>query len=307
LSRIAITLTLLVLARGASAQWGVWTADSLLAAGRIASAESAYYAAARARPTDATARAALGRYLAARGAAKVGAVLLEEARRFGGDSAALGEALVPMYARARDYRSLADLRPNVVPAPVRRRAAWLVDHPSLARFGDTVAIITYRPIGDGRGLGTVLLRIGRAELAAVIDPRVTGLHVPGDAPGQIRRFGAVDGKGIATASLRLGGVEFSNVPATLGDRGEPVRIGFDVLAPYMPTFDPIAGLLTIRRPSRSTPRPAGSVVPTLYDANGMRLLIGGRWHPTTSANAALLLASRRWTWDERRGDLVLAP
>src|SRR5437870_2911921 len=79
----------------ASAQWGVWSGDSLLAAGRLVSAESAYYATARANPRDPIARAALGRFLAARGATRVGAVLLEEARQFGGDSAAIARALLP--------------------------------------------------------------------------------------------------------------------------------------------------------------------------------------------------------------------
>src|SRR5256885_11279967 len=74
----------------AQSQWplGVDQADSLLAAGRVATAESVYYATSRARPRDATARAALGRYLASRRALRIGAALPEEARLFGGGSRA---------------------------------------------------------------------------------------------------------------------------------------------------------------------------------------------------------------------------
>lgn len=304
---IAATLCLLGATR-ADAQWGVWQADSLLAAGRLQAAESAYYAAARFRPRDPAARAALGRYLAARGAPKVGAVLLEEARRFGGDSATLGAALAPMYARAADYRSLAELRPNVVPEPVRRRARWLADNPSVARFADSIAVLTYRPLGDGRGMGTVLLRFGRSELPALIDPRVSGVVLPTGAPGDTRTFGTDSGRRIVVLrSFRIGGVEFTNVPATIGARDEPARLGFDVLARYMPSFDPVAGLLSLRRVDRRSRPARGPRVPALYDSNGLRVLIAGQWHPTTSANASLLLASRRWTWDDRNADVVLMP
>ena len=60
-------------------------ADTLLIAGRVFAAESLYYIAVRRGPRDPVARLALGRYLAQRGALKVGAVLMEEARFFGGD------------------------------------------------------------------------------------------------------------------------------------------------------------------------------------------------------------------------------
>ena len=83
--RGVIAVAALLWAEPASAQWGVWVGDSLLAEGRLASAESAYYAAARARPRDPVARTALGKFLAARGGTRAGAVLLE----------ALGSGVVP--------------------------------------------------------------------------------------------------------------------------------------------------------------------------------------------------------------------
>ena len=170
-----VTAFVAVPVRHARAQWGVWQADSLLASGQLASAESMYYAAARARPRDPIMRAALGRYLAARGATKVGAVLIEEARFFGGDSTALAAILAPLYYRLGDFDSLASLRPIVLTPSERRRAIWLADHAPNASLRDSVVTLSYRPIGSGDGLGTVILRLGRAEVPAVIDPRVSGL------------------------------------------------------------------------------------------------------------------------------------
>jgi hypothetical protein len=301
-------MALLAPTGSARAQWGFWHADSLLAEGRLASAESAYYAATRTAPRDPTKRAALGRFLAARGGVRAGAVLIEEAQFFGGDSAALSRALVPLYLRLRDFRALYDLKPNVISGAERRRATWLVNRPSDARLRDTVVLLSYRPIGDGRGLGTVMLRFGRSEIAAVIDPRVSGIILPSAFRTEIRTFGTQGPHTIGVAdSLRIGTVTFTNVPATIGNADEAARVGFDVIGPYFPGFDPAKGMLTLRRVGRRSPPPAGSRIPALFDENGIRLLIGGRWQPSDASMAAMLLATRRWIWDWKLGDVVLQP
>ena len=288
------------------AQYGVWRADSLLAAGNLGAAESAYYAAARQRPRDPVVRTALGRFIAARGAPKVGAVLLEEARRFGGDSARLAGALIPMYERAGDYAALVALRPDVLSSAERRRARFLRDNPPQARLRDTVALLTYRPLGDGSGLGTILLRLGRAELPAVIDPRVSGLVLPASSRGDVRDFGSEGERRLGVArSVRIGGTVFSNVPTTIGHPDQGVRIGFDVLAPYSPGFDPGAGILTLRRVDRRAPAPAGERLPALFDITGLRVLLTGSWHQSSSSVIGMLLGTRAWMWDHRRGDVVL--
>jgi hypothetical protein len=306
--RFLAAVSLVVFSRPASAQWGVWPADSLLAAGQLSAAESAYYAAVRAKPRDPIARTALGKYLAARGATRVGAVLLEEARFFGGDSAALARALVPLYERLGDFAALDTLRPDVLSPSERRRARWLAARPPVASFRDSIVMLSYRPTADGQGVGTVLLRVGKTELPAVIDPRVSGLVVPSTLRRELRTFG--DGaRNFAAVSdaMRLGGVVFSNVPATIGGADEKVRIGLDVLSPYSPTFDPRRGLLVLRRVDRRSPRSAGLRVPALFDGNGVRLLVGGYWQPSSAEMPAMLLATRQWMWDGKRGDVVLLP
>ena len=292
----------------ASAQWGVWYADSLLAEGRIAHAEAAYYAASRARPRDPVARTALGRYLAARSATRVGAVLLEEAMRFGADSMQTAALLVPLYERLGDYAAIRALRPDVLTDAERRRAEWLGDRPRDARLRDSVVVITYRPIGDGRGVGTVMLRVGNAELPAIIDTRSSGLTLPATVRRSTQTFGRGGARELAAvAEARVGPVTFFNLPAVVGSADEQVRIGFDILAPYSPSFDPRAGTLTLRRVPRGARPHPGPRIPALYDINGLRLLLAGRWQPSTSAMPAMLLATRAWMWDDRRGDVVLLP
>ena len=305
---LIIGTALLAPTQAAGAQWGLWQADSLLAEGRLDAAESAYYAAARNAPRDPTIRAALGRYLAARGGVRAGAVLLEEAQFFGGDSAALARVLVPLYLRLRDFRALYDLKPNVISAAERRRAIWLVNRPSDARLRDTVVLLSYRPIGDGLGLGTVMLRFGRSEIAAVIDPRVSGVVLPSAFRRDIRTFGSDGPLTIGVAdSMRIGTVTFTNVPAVIGNADDQALVGFDVLAPYYPGFDPAKSMLTLRRVARRAPSPRGSRIPALYDENGLRLLIGGRWQSSDASMPAMLLATRRWMWDWKLGDVVLQP
>jgi hypothetical protein len=304
--RLSVLSAMLLSPSPSWAQWGVWAADSLLAEGRLASAESAYYAAARQRPRDPATRAALGRFIAARGGTKAGAVLLEEARFFGGDSAMLARALVPMYVRLGDYKALAELRPNVLSPSEARRARWLATRPQEARLRDSVVVFTYRPTADGRGMGTVILRFGKSELPAMIDPRISGIVVPAAARRDVRIFGTEGDKVIGVIdSVRLGPATFFHVPAVVGTPDEPARVGFDVIAPYYPGFDPAKSLMTLRRVARRAPSPAGLRVPGLFDQNGMRLLIGGRWVATTGAGPSMLLSTRPWLWDWRLGDVVL--
>ena len=303
----------------AAAQWGVWQADSLLASGQVAAAESLYYAASSARPRDATARAALGRYLAARGALRIGAVLLEEARLFGGDTTGIARALTPIYRALGDYRALAVLPKASLSAAERSRVSWLVAHPQVLEFADSIATIAYQPAGDGSGLGTVALRIGDRRVDALIDPRTTGIVLRGAAARRrrdLRVFGE-DSTGILAVipELRIGDVVLSNVAARLdtstrsandGPKSEPVSVvGLDVLRRLAPTFDPASSTLVLRRSGQVPPSVTGTRLPILLDESGLRVLVRGRWDTVTSHTSALMLATRRWTLDVRRGEALI--
>lgn len=78
-------------------------ADSLLEQGRWAEAEDAFYAQSRANPRAPVARAALGRYLAMRGAIVPGTILIEEAQKFGLD-AGVAQSLLAPWRRVQRWR-----------------------------------------------------------------------------------------------------------------------------------------------------------------------------------------------------------
>jgi hypothetical protein len=82
----------------ASAPLPATRADSLLADGRWMEAEAAYYMQSERAPRDPVARAALGRFIAMKGAVRPGLVLIAEARKFGLDKEATRELVTPLSA-----------------------------------------------------------------------------------------------------------------------------------------------------------------------------------------------------------------
>lgn len=316
---LALVLVLPASAQVAAAQWGgvqwrVARADSLLASGRVAAAESMYYATSSARPRDPTARAALGRYLAARGALRIGAVLLEEARLFGGDTAAIARSLAPIYSSLGDYRALATLPASPLSKPERDRVRWLVSHTPVLEFPDTVDSVGYRPVADGSGLGIVAVTIGDRQIDVIIDPRVPGIVLRGKSGRHGLKVFGTDSTGLIAVApeVRLGTVVLSNVPARLETDESLVRgsaplssIGLDVVADLAPTFDPAGKSITLRRSGQIASTTAGTRFPLVLEPSGTEILMDGHWEPMTSHAAAMLLATRRWTLDSRRGTIVV--
>jgi hypothetical protein len=102
----------------AQAQWGRSPlprsrADVLLDAGLWPQAEEAYYAQSRLRPRAPAPRAALGRYLAMKGAVKPGTVLIEEALKFGLDSS-VARALLAPWRSVAEWRGIATIKADSV-------------------------------------------------------------------------------------------------------------------------------------------------------------------------------------------------
>lgn len=81
-------------------------ADELLEQGRWPEAESAFYEQSERNPRDPFARAALGQFLAMKGAIRPGIVLIEEAQKFGLDAGVARKLIVPWRAIL-DWRSSA--------------------------------------------------------------------------------------------------------------------------------------------------------------------------------------------------------
>lgn len=113
--RVALTcLAATLMAAPCGAQWGARLpathADTLLDEGRWAEAEAAYYQQSAAAPRDPIARAALGRFIAMKGAVTPGMVLIAEARKFGLGKRITSELVTPLSAIVEWRREAANFR-----------------------------------------------------------------------------------------------------------------------------------------------------------------------------------------------------
>ncbi|MGH7720189.1 MAG: tetratricopeptide repeat protein [Gemmatimonadaceae bacterium] len=301
-----------VVAAPLAAQDRVARADALLRAGRLSAAESEYYAAVRLAPRDPSARLALGKYLAARGALKVGAVLMEEARFFGGDPKTVAEHLAPVYGRLGAYDSLLTLPSSPLSATERARARWLRDNPTVVA-GPETATLRYRPSEAGT-LGRVTLTIGGDSVEATIDPRAEGLTL--DTAWARRRsitsFAAEGERNtrrrIGVATVDFGALTVRNAPVRFAPQRGARRavVGIDVLGALAPTFDPRAGALTLRRSGKVEESLQGVRAATLLLPDGLWMVRGRSIVALGSPDSHLVLRDSRWTYNARRGEIIVA-
>ncbi len=285
-------------------------ADSLLGAGEIVRAEALYYSVSRQQTRHPQARAALGGYLASRGAFLVGATLLEEAIAFGGDTASLETQRAPILQAAGDWAQLAALRRASLTGAERARAQWLAAHPPELRGADSVTVAFF-PSSSG-SLGRFLLVIGHDTLATDIDAESDELVI-GDyrAYAALVEVFAVPGGGDATAAVvreaRIDDLELGRLPARIDARlgARRARMGLTMLAALAPTVDAGAGVMTLRRSGALSPTAPGVRVPVVFAFPGVRIARAGRLVPFDSPAGRAVLSTARWTLDLRRGELVL--
>lgn len=306
------TLTLL----GAAAPRGsagaqLTAADVALASGRLPRAESLYYLQASRRPRDPLSRAALGRYLAARGALRVGAVLLEEARMFGGDPGVIARDLASLYRELGDWNALARLPASPLSLPQREQARWLVSHPGTLAMPESVTV-AYRAPRDTGSLGEVTIRAGGRTLTATIDARRVGLVLDdalrsAEGVTLFEPRGVGDGVPAVVTELRIGDLALGHVAATIAPLGGATRavIGLDLLRALAPRFDAPAGRLVLHRSGRVRRGAAGKRYPMLSEDDGVRVLLDGRFLRLGGRAMRERLLTRRWMLDARRGEFVL--
>ena len=286
-------------------------ADTLLIAGRIFAAESLYYVAVRRGPRDPVARLALGRYLAQRGALKVGAVLMEEARYFGGDPARIAVELAPVYQRLGEYNHLAALPASAVPYGERMRAEYLRDNrPGIA--GPDSAMVDYQ-VSDSQLLGRVMLLIGADTVMATIDARAEGLvlDTAWARRKELLRFGArtlatrdIDA---VTPSVALGPYTFSNVPTRFAaTRGATkATIGVDLIGQLAPSFDPRRGKVMLRAGGRLPSTFPGLRIATLTNVRGVYVVKGETIFPLGHPDVQRYFRNSRWTLNPKRGEVLV--
>lgn len=318
---LAVMLPLAVPAPSAAAQQEVPRAHVHLRAGRVSRAEALYFLAARRRPRDPEARFALGEYLASRGASRVGAVLIEEARRFGGDSARAAALLAPIYARLEDFAALTQLAHARLAPGELARARWLQANGPTIGGPDSVTLPLI-PTATSSAFGAIRLIVAGDTVRAEIDPSASGLMLDQSharSPG-IRTFdaaGAARQPAIVTRAL-LGPFTLRNAPVTLVDLGGAGRakVGLDWIARWAPTIDPgFTRTITLRRSGR-IPRDvaarATSRVPLLLSIPGSTgMPIPGPWVAVPGGLARLGAAEvssmrvGRVSLDSRRGELLI--
>ena len=312
----AVTAGLLLAARGALyAQQTDARADSLLREGAIGRAESLYYAAVRVRPRDPEARWALGQYLISRGAVRVGATLVEEAVRFGLDSAVGAATLAPAYLQIGEYHALAALPAPTLSGAELARARWLVEHPSRIVAPDSIIAVDYRPSAGDGAIGTIPVRVNGRTVDATITARVHGLVVSDTTAlaTRLRRFSssAVTARGapVVADSLDIGRLSISNAPATIAAGIDaPALLGIDTFMQYAPTFEPRVHRVLLHPTGIPAAVPTGvTVLQTLRIENDLLVARGGGWASLASPVLAGLFRDRRWTVDAKRGRILIEP
>jgi len=287
-------------------------ADSLLAAGKLARAESAFYAAARTRPRDPVARFALGHFLVERGATRVGATLLEESLQFGGDPVFVGRELARAYLATAEFAPLAAL---AAASPAQRdRAKWLTTHEPRVIAPDSVISVKLAPGGDSTSLGLVAARVNGVAIALSLNSQVQGIVVSRAAvSGRRPRIFAAgvdstgDGDLLAVAdSLSIGRLTMLNQPVAVATLppGTQGLIGLAALGRFAPTADSRLGTLTLRPDGSVRDTIPGDRLPTLDQATGVSVLRSGVWI-ASPADVARLLRNRGWTFDAKRGTLIV--
>ncbi len=280
--------------------------DVALSQGRLDDAERELYTASRRAPREPSTRGALGGLLASRGHLRIGAVLLQQARQFGGDAASINGRLAHIYRWLGDWPALAALPTGAAyDGAEKERARWIAARTGSARGADSTTV-RLEP-NEITGFGRITLRIGAVEVPADIDPTIEGIALAASADllGALQLFGERDGVTLAVApSVVIGSIMRTNVPATLR-RGGSTRVGFDVIAALAPTFDAVARTLTLRTKDET---PAGGrELPILLGFPGVRLVARAGQAPIAIESAAGRAALRgaAWTLSLKRGAIVV--
>ncbi len=238
----------------------------------------------------------------------MGAVLIEEAWRFGAAPGLAATYLAPLYARLADWRALSRLEQAPLSSGERARAQWLSRNPSATTGSDSVSL----PMQDAAGaFGEVVILVGVDTIRARVVARAVGLVLDGSmaTASGVRIFtggGSDSRQGAAVATrVRLGALELKNEPVRLEPLGRGhALIGLELLARYAATVDPVANSLALRRDGRVARAFAGRL-PLLLEAREARVSWEGRLEPLGGIAVFPRLAAGRWTVDGKRGELVL--
>ena len=178
-------------------------------------------------------------------------------------------------------------------------------------------MIPYRKSASPSVVGQIVLRINGRSVEAAI---VAGEHgiVVSDTSALAKRLrtfrtstdqrGASRGTPAVADSIGLGRLSITDYPIAIRPLpdGHQAVIGLDVLARYAPTFDPRTERVALRSTGTVARNATGvDEIPTLFTRDDVRVLQATGWMSINQPQVARILASRRWTLDARRGQLVV--
>lgn len=301
-------------------------ADSLLARGRLRAAEDALYKASNANPRNPAARGELARYLASRARFVIGDVLFAEALRFGADTPSVAQAMMSIaaYRPEVDRRRIPGVRlPAAEAAREAARLAARADAAASTATGAAAATaasaasavtvtVPMRFTSDGSGIGTFEVRGPGGVRRAMLDPYVQGIMVgrADDAALAPRSFGATDdGAPLLIPELWIGARALRGVEARVDGRLAPdeIRVGIDVLWPYVPLFDERSGTMTLaaERARRASPDAVQIPIALAFPGIWMVPVVGESPVSIASPRGRALLRESRWWWDASQATLVV--
>lgn len=279
-------------------------ADSAYAAGNVALADSLYYIAVRYWPRDPIARTALGNFLGSQGKTKPASILLEEARMFGGDPAAIGRDVAPLYERLGEWRALLTLPGSPLSMAERRRAAWLSDNAFDVASEGGAATIIGTPRGDT--IARVAARVGgRVVVAAILgidEDVVVGTQL---AEGVARRFEG-DPTVVAFDSITIAQIHFANVPATVGPEAATLMLGAAALGRRVMQIDYARNRIVITK-TDITRGSATARYPLARARGQLRVLDRGRWISLSEFAATVARSRQTLVIDVAAGEVRIRP
>jgi hypothetical protein len=177
-----------------------------------------------------------------------------------------------------------------------------------------VISVKLAPGGDSTSLGLVAARVNGVAIALSLNSQVQGIVVSRAAvSGRRPRIFAAgvdstgDGDLLAVAdSLSIGRLTMLNQPVAVATLppGTQGLIGLAALGRFAPTADSKLGTLTLRPDGSVRDTVAGDRLSTLDQATGVSVLRSGVWI-ASPADVARLLRNRGWTFDAKRGTLIV--
>jgi hypothetical protein len=91
------------------------------------------------------------------------------------------------------------------------------------------------------------------------------------------------------------------------DGAQSAMIGLDMLGRFAATFDPKGNRVVLHAGGVAPSTGAANHFLTLSAGSDLRVMQGGGWISVTRPQIARFLREHRWTFDGRRGELIVEP